>query len=552
MRVLIVEDEAPVAEVLSDFLRELGHQALVAKTAETALETIQAETLDAVLLDLHLPSMSGLDLLRLQSSGERHPPIVAMSGVATEGQARECLRLGAVDFLSKPIAFERLAEILVCLKPHAPKAQAACSPGRDRRRAPRVPVSLPVVLPHLRILHTIAEALARNLDVDELLRVALDALTHVTGHEISSLHLLSPDGTTLRLHDDRGLPPGLREIDRELALGEGLIGQVAATGQTMHLAEASQAPELLAAVRRVVREGLRGFVCVPIQRHGRILGTLSLGRRTPEPFHHAEVELLEATADQIALALENARLYAETRHQLGDLKQQLVEEERLSTVGKLAAGLVHEINNPLTVILAQAELLMTKADTRAEDRERLAVIIGETARAAHLLRNLLQLSRRDPPQRQPCSLAEHVRWVLELKGPQLERDDVRVATELGPVPPVWLDENQIRQILLNLVQNAHQAIAGHRGPRVLTIRLGPAPGAVRLEVLDSGPGIRPDALPRIFDAFFTTKPPGEGTGLGLWVSFAIAEQHGGRLRAENRPEGGAAFTLDIPVRERTA
>jgi C4-dicarboxylate-specific signal transduction histidine kinase len=139
--------------------------------------------------------------------------------------------------------------------------------------------------------------------------------------------------------------------------------------------------------------------------------------------------------------------------------------------------------------------------------------------------------------------------VLELKGPQLKRDDVRVATEFGPVPSVWVDENQIRQILLNLVQNAHQAMAGHSGPRVLTIRLGLAPGAVRLEVLDSGPGIRPDALPRIFDAFFTTKAPGEGTGLGLWVSYAIAEQHGGRLRAENRPEGGAAFALDIPVRE---
>jgi signal transduction histidine kinase len=403
--------------------------------------------------------------------------------------------------------------------------------------------------PYLRILHTVAQALARSLEVDEVLRVALDALTHVTGHEISSLHLLSPDGI-LRLHDDRGLPPSLREINRELAPGQGLIGQVVATGRTVHLTDVGQAPELLPTARHVVaREGLRGFVCVPIQRHGRILGALSLGRRVPVPFNQAEVALLEATADQIGLALENARLYAETRHQLDDLTQQLVEGERLSTVGKLAAGLVHEINNPLTVILAQAQLLMTKADTPAEDRERLGHIVRETARAASLLQNLLQLSRRHSPERQVCSLADQIRWVLELKAPQLERDDVRVVAELEPVPPVWVDENQIRQVLLNLVQNAHQAMAGGGGPRELTVRLRPVPKAVRLEVLDSGPGIPPHALPRIFDAFFTTKPPGEGTGLGLWVSYAIVEQHGGRLSAENRPEGGAVFAFELPLRE---
>jgi len=110
------------------------------------------------------------------------------------------------------------------------------------------------------------------------------------------------------------------------------------------------------------------------------------------------------------------------------------------------------------------------------------------------------------------------------------------------------DEGQIQQVLLNLIQNAHQAMAKHQGERVITVRLSePGDPNVRLEVLDSGPGIHPDVLPRIFEAFTTTKAPGEGTGLGLWVSYSIVEQHQGSLRAVNLPEGGAAFIVDLPA-----
>jgi signal transduction histidine kinase len=123
-----------------------------------------------------------------------------------------------------------------------------------------------------------------------------------------------------------------------------------------------------------------------------------------------------------------------------------------------------------------------------------------------------------------------------------------VVTELGACPAVWVDENQIRQVLLNLVQNAEQAMTTAPTPRILTIRLGEVGGRVRFEVLDTGPGIPATALPRIFDPFFTTKPT--GTGLGLWVSLTIVEQHGGELTAENRPGTGAAFVVTLPYRKR--
>jgi signal transduction histidine kinase len=329
---------------------------------------------------------------------------------------------------------------------------------------------------------------------------------------------------------------------------------VAATGQTARLADVVASPNLWQPARHVVeKEGTRAFVCVPLQARGRILGTLSLGRSTPEPFTDAEVALVEATANQLSLAIDNSRLYAETRRQLEDLHQsesQVAERERLSTVGKLAAGLVHEINNPLTAILGQASLLMREVETAPQSRERLRVIVEETSRAARLLKSVLALSRPRRVERRACAVDAEVQTVLAVTEAQREFAGITTLTEIGEVPPVWGDAEQIRQVLLNIVQNAQQAMAAHPGARTLTVRTQAVDHRVIVEVLDTGPGIPPEVLPRIFDAFFTTKDANEGTGLGLWVSYDIVEQHGGRLTAGNRPGGGAVFTVELPQRRR--
>jgi C4-dicarboxylate-specific signal transduction histidine kinase len=161
----------------------------------------------------------------------------------------------------------------------------------------------------------------------------------------------------------------------------------------------------------------------------------------------------------------------------------------------------------------------------------------------------LMFARHYPPERRPCSLADAVRRVIALKSYQLEEDKIRVALELDESLTVWADENQMQQVLLNLLQNAHQAMARQSGERTLTVRLQPRDRHVVIEVLDTGPGIAPQLLSRIFDPFFTTKGPGEGSGLGLSVSYGIVGQHRGRLYAENRPEGGAMFVVELPAGE---
>jgi two-component system NtrC family sensor kinase len=403
----------------------------------------------------------------------------------------------------------------------------------------------------LEILREVAETVSRSLDVEEVLRTTLEALTHVTGHEIASVHLLDEAGTTLRLRGDRGLSPRLREVNRELPVGNGLIGRVAATGEIVRLANVAAAPDVFAPAKDVVRiEQVRGFVCVPIRSRGRILGTLSLGRQTAEGFGDSEVTLLQATADQVGVALDNARLYQQTVHQLEDLKRtqaQLIHAEKLSAVGELASGVAHEINNPLTTILGQAHLLLSENTIKPPIRERLKIIAEETTRAAKIVQNLLMFARHYTPERRPCSLEDQARRVLDLKTYQLQQDSIVVETDFVSCPPVYADENQIQQVLLNLIQNAHQAMAGHPGNRVLTVRVRPGPSHARVEVLDTGPGIPGEILPRIFDPFFTTKPPGDGSGLGLSISYGIITEHNGRLWGENRPGGGAAFIVELPL-----
>lgn len=403
---------------------------------------------------------------------------------------------------------------------------------------------------HLQILRTVTEAVSRSLDLNEVIQKSLSALTHVTGHEIASLHLVSSDGKTLLLRGERGLSERLREVNDVLPMAQGLIGRVAVSGRVRRVDEASRAPDLLPAARAAVAaDGIRGFVCVPIRARHRILGTLSLGRQTEERFSNEEVALLESAADQIGLALDNARLYSETRLQLEDLRRShtdVVRAERLAAVGELAGGVAHEINNPLMIILGQVHLLLQTQDHEGM-LNGLKVIDGATKRAANIVRELVLFAERSPLRRARCKVSDQIYKVLALHQSRLEASHVTVQTDFEEVPEIWADGNQLQEVLFHLVQNAEQAMFATHGSGRLTLRVRPAGDGVRIEVADDGPGVPPDDLARVFNPFFTTKAPGEGRGLGLSVAHSVVAEHEGRLWAENRAGGGALFVIELPV-----
>jgi signal transduction histidine kinase len=431
--------------------------------------------------------------------------------------------------------------------------------GEDLRRphAEGEPMPVTTLIPprsspisrHLEVLQTVAAALA-SLDLDEIITTSLSALTHVTGHEISSLHLLTPDGSRLLLRGDRGLSEALRRVNESLPVGQGLVGGVAASGQPRRLNDATRARDLLPVARQaVVEAGVRSFVCVPVRAAGRVLGTLSLGRRMAAGFTDGEVALLQCVADEIGLAVEHARLHAETQRQLRELEraqQAVVKAERLSALSELTRGVAHEINNPLTIILGQVQLAL-HGNPPAEMRTSLETIERAARRAASAVRDMRLFAEPSPAHRALCQAGDHVKGVLAREDSRLRADHVAWHTDIEDVPPVWADAGQLDQVLLHLVDNARHAMATAHGGGALTVRVRHAGLGVRVEVADDGPGIAAAHLPRIFDPFFTTKGPDHGRGLGLSVSHGIVREHGGRVWAENRPDGGAVVIVELPL-----
>jgi PAS domain S-box-containing protein len=233
-----------------------------------------------------------------------------------------------------------------------------------------------------------------------------------------------------------------------------------------------------------------------------------------------------------------------------DQAQRLRRVERLASMGTLISGVAHELNNPLSAILGFADLLLLD-ETSPERRGDLQTIRRESERMAKIVSDLRILSRRtqhpDGDKREAVDLNDVVRHVLHTRGYSLSTRNVAVVQDLfDDLPPVHGERGQLEQVVLNLVVNAEQAFEAWTGEKQLLVRTRATTRGVSLHVVDNGPGIPPDELDRIFDPFWTTKPPGVGTGLGLSMVLSILNEHSGEIHVDSEPGKGAAFRIDLP------
>jgi signal transduction histidine kinase/CheY-like chemotaxis protein len=231
------------------------------------------------------------------------------------------------------------------------------------------------------------------------------------------------------------------------------------------------------------------------------------------------------------------------------LEAQLIQSEKMAAVGTLVSGLAHELNNPLTSIAGLSEFLLEQPGTAAPQREHLRVINEQAERAGRIVRDLLAFARQGPGERASVDLGDLVERTVQLMGYELRRRGATAEVDAAPgLPPVWGDRHQLQQVALNLIGNAAQAVASlpEGRPRLVRIHVADEGGRVVLRVADTGPGLSAEVQARMFSPFFTTKAPGEGTGLGLFVSYGIAAAHGGTLTAESRPGQGATLVLSLP------
>ncbi|HVH39070.1 MAG TPA: PAS domain S-box protein [Gemmatimonadaceae bacterium] len=270
-------------------------------------------------------------------------------------------------------------------------------------------------------------------------------------------------------------------------------------------------------VRFTHRDGRAGVATVlsaPVVERGRITGVLAIARDVTE-----ERALIE----------------------------QVVRREKLAALGEMIGGVAHEINTPLTGILAFSQILMARTE-EGDARQAAASIAHEAKRAARIVGQLLTFARQNPPERMRTDVNQVVRETLAVRRLALESQGIEVATDLDPrLPVTWADAFQLQQVFVNLLANAEQALSGRSGVRLITVRSRREADRLVVAVQDSGDGIAPEHIVHIFNPFYTTKPRGIGTGLGLSISHGIVREHDGSLRVHSEPGQGATFEVVLPL-----
>lgn len=294
---------------------------------------------------------------------------------------------------------------------------------------------------------------------------------------------------------------------------------------------------------------IQSAIVAPLHCREHFIGVLSLDSASREAAFSAEdLHLLAIFADQVAVAVDNARLYQRLQQQmerLRDTQAQLIQSAKMAAIGELAAGVGHELNNPLTSILGFAELTLEDLPEQSPYRHNLERIIHEARRTRDIVQRLLHFAGQTRLQKQPTDISRLFQDTLALLRERLERGGVTIEEDYAPdLPVVSVDLGQISQVFLNLLTNAMQAMP--EGGRLL-LRTFRAGNEVAIAISDTGPGMPPEIRERLFEPFFSTKA--KGTGLGLSVSLGLVQEHGGRITVESQVGKGSTFTVWLPQGE---
>lgn len=494
-KLLLVDDEASIRNLLRMTLEMDGYEVLEATDGPEAISVFEKEAPELALLDVKLPGMSGMEVLERIRRINPDAEVIMITGHGDMDMAIECLRREASNFLTKPVSEELLSLSL-------------------KRSVERLNLKK-----KLRQYTHNLETLVREANIE--LERAYTFRENIIENSPDALVSIRKGGEIILFNSAAERLLGHSKKD--------VVGK-------MNIVDLYP-PGVAKKIMKDLRSSDFG-------------GKGLLQKR--------EVQILHKSGKTIQVYISAALLF-EGGQETGSvgiftdltekkkLEKQLIRSEKLSSLGKLAAGIAHEMNQPLTGILTFASVLMKKFGKDPDTCKDLEVIIRETNRVRGIVQNVLDFSRETPPLKTHVQIQEIVQRALDIMSPQTNFPGIDLKADFQPnVPHILVDANQMQQVVMNIVINAVEAMHGSGS---LTIQTRSSDSNVEIELKDSGPGMSEETLENIFDPFFTAKTSFDalGMGLGLAISYTIVKNHGGEILVTSREDTGSTFTIRLPL-----
>jgi C4-dicarboxylate-specific signal transduction histidine kinase len=379
-----------------------------------------------------------------------------------------------------------------------------------------------------------AEEMAATLQIEELADRLCRLLADTIRHQEGVMFYFWDDGKTVRrAWGGAGKPTDLS-----------LLAAVEKSGQPLMVKDLAQSPF------KAPSPGMVSIIASPLLAHDKVCGVVVLGAPVKDAFEQEQLDQLRLIAYQAGMAFSNARLFQQVvvaRQQLEESQESLIQSSKMSAIGKLAAGVAHELNTPLGVMHLALEQALEFLEERPETAQRMVEkALKAIERSRSITERLLAYSRKPSGEHQPVRLDHVVEETVSFLSFEIKKAQSQARLSLSPVT-VMGSSQELQQVLVNLVLNALYAMEDKPlEQRIVDIAIKDLGKEAYIEVTDRGIGMTPQQKDQIFDPFYTTKPVGKGTGLGLWVSLQIIEQHKGQLEAESTPGHGSTFRMKLP------
>lgn len=416
----------------------------------------------------------------------------------------------------------------------------------------------------LSLIHEVVQQIIGSTNKKEVAQITADLLAQYFKYELATVLLIDDE----QKYSIQGIGGTYADAVKR-ALGaqdfvsqDGITGRVAQTGESMLVNDTSQ---------EKLYKSLKGWdagseICVALKEGETILGIIDVESRSHNAFTHNDLIAMESLAGILASVVSSANQYQRLQETVLQLRatevelnarmeaqrsaeNRLVQAAKLAAVGEMAAGIAHELNNPLTTVTGFSELVLEEMPLESAHREELEMVLREARRASDVVRRLLDFSRQGERVRTNADLNEVVTDVLALTRHMILTKEVQLHVLLNDgLPWASIDRNQMKQVLLNLIHNALQAMPSGGELTVITSTAKrDERDWVTMSVRDNGTGISPKDKERIFEPFFTTKSDRGGTGLGLSVTYGIITDHGGTIDVSSEQGKGSTFTVYIPI-----